>query len=281
MTIQTAQNYCQRKTEQSGSNFYWGLLGLSKAQQAAFYALYAYCREVDDIVDDIPDKQQAETLLDQWAKELKRLPKKQATTPIGIALQTAQQKFNLENTLLETILTGMRMDLNHQGFATQVELEHYCYHVASAVGLLAIEIFGYQNPKTKNYAINLGMALQLVNIIRDVGEDAKRGRVYLPKNLLRAYELTPEDILEQQPSGKLSACLYTLSETTEQFFEQAFHALPKEDAKSQRSGLIMGNIYREILHKLTEQNFPVFQQKIRLTKLHKSWVILKTFLNRY
>lgn len=274
--------YCQQKAAQSGSSFYYSFRFLQPKQQQAIIAVYAFCREVDDIVDNYSDRSIAQQKLLWWATELERVfPESADETappehPVGKALYSAKQNFKLQKYLFEEILQGMMMDLNYQGYQTFDDLRLYCHCVASAVGLIAAEIFGYQNPRTLEYARSLGMAFQLVNIIRDIGEDATRGRVYLPETELAKFSLTPEDILSKRYSDNFLALMRFQAERARSYYQKALEALPEVDKYTQRSGLMMAEIYFTLLKEIEKLNFQVFHQRVSLTPIRKLWLAWKT-----
>ena len=191
----TPDEYCRDKASKSGSSFYYSFLFLPEQKRQAIIALYAFCREVDDAVDETSDAQVARTQLEWWREEVSRTFKGEATHPVGKALQISLQYFDLHEEYFMEIIDGMEMDLDQFSYDEFKNLALYCHRAASVVGLLSVEIFGYQNRKTLNYAENLGMALQLTNIIRDVREDAERGRIYLPQDELTQFKVKTEDLL--------------------------------------------------------------------------------------
>ena len=248
-----SDKYCREKTAKSGSSFYYSFLFLPTEQKKAIMAVYAFCREVDDIVDECTDKEIAQKKLAWWHTEIDRVFTDQPQHPVGKALAQIKDRFSLKKHLFKEILQGMSMDLSYQGYQTFEDLRLYCHCVASAPGLLAAEIFGYTNPNTLEYAKNLGIAFQLVNIIRDVGEDANRCRIYLPEDELAKFSLTPQDILEK-----------------------ALLTLPEADKYDQRCGLIMAAIYFVLLSEIEKLHFKILDQRVSLTPLRKLWIAWKT-----
>lgn len=272
----TPDEYCQNKTAKSGSSFYYSFLFLPKQQRQAIMALYAFCREVDDVVDDTLDVDIARTKLDWWRQEVDRIYLNQATHPIGKALTTAISHYDLSQKHLQEIIDGMAMDLTQFSYADFSELTLYCHRVASVVGLLSVEIFGYQNPATLDYAENLGMALQLTNIIRDVREDAERGRVYLPQDELRQFGVDVDAVLALKSSPELINLLKFQADRAQQYYQQAMSALPDSDRYTQRTGIIMGQIYQATLQEIVKDDFQVMQHRVSLTPLRKLWIAWKT-----
>lgn len=276
INMDNANQYCREKAAKSGSSFYYSFLFLPPEQQQAIMALYAFCREVDDIVDECTDKELAAQKLAWWHEEIDRVFTNQPQHPVGKVLANSKDRFSLKKHLFEEILQGMNMDLSYQGYQTFEDLRLYCHCVASAPGLLAAEIFGYQNPNTLEYAKNLGLAFQLVNIIRDVGEDANRGRIYLPEDELVQFSLTPQDILEKKHTQNFQDLMTYQATRARSYYEKALQTLPETDKYSQRSGIIMAEIYFTLLKEIEKLNFKVLHQRVSLTPLRKLWIAWKT-----
>lgn len=272
----TPDQYCQDKTARSGSSFYYSFLFLSDQQRQAITALYAFCREVDDIVDDIEETDVARAKLNWWREEIARVFQQQASHPIGHALTTAVKHYDLQQDHFLAILSGMEMDLTHFSYDTFEDLTLYCYRVAGVVGLLSAEIFGYDDPDTLAYAEKLGLALQLTNIIRDVREDAERGRVYLPQDEMTQHGIELDGILALQSSPALITLLKYQTERAQDYYQQAYDLLPDTDRYSQRTGLIMANIYQTILQEIAEDGYQVMQHRVSLTPLRKLWIAWRT-----
>ena len=270
--------YCQEKCAKSGSSFYYSFLFLPPERRQAIMALYAFCREVDDVVDECSDLSLASTKLVWWRMEVQRVAEKQATHPVGLALQAVAPGINLPSEQLLEIIDGMEMDLQQSRYLDFRGLSLYCYRVASVVGLLAAEIFGYQDRQTQKYAHDLGMAFQLTNIIRDVGEDARRGRIYLPMDELKQFNVPAADILNARYSDNFTALMQFQYERAQRYYEQAFALLPAVDRKNQRPGLIMAAIYRTLLEEIRGENFQVLHQRISLPATRKLWLAAKTWI---
>ncbi|MDR1889353.1 MAG: presqualene diphosphate synthase HpnD [Zoogloeaceae bacterium] len=273
----TPNDYCQQKAAASGSSFYPGFLFLPPPRKRAIMALYAFCREVDDIVDDSTEASLAAIKLAWWREEIERIQSKTPQHPVGLALQEAGKNFNLPAKHLLEIIDGMEMDLRQARYPDFKALSLYCYRVASVVGLLSAEIFGYRDERTLAYAHDLGMALQLTNIIRDIGEDARRGRIYLPVDELQRFDVPAADLLNNRYSENFVALMQFQYQRAEQYYGQAFAQLPAIDRKSQRPGLIMAAIYRTLLQEIRADNFQVLHQRISLPPLRKIWLALKTW----
>lgn len=277
--IQQAHDYCKSKVAASGSSFYYSFMFLAPEQRVAITALYAFCREIDDIVDECTDATIASQKLLWWSSEIDRIFNTTPQHPIGIALAPAVRDFGLQRLWFDEIIQGMAMDLRYQGYKTFDDLKLYCHCVASTVGMLAASIFGYSNPNTLEYAKKLGLAFQLVNIIRDIGEDARRGRIYIPEDELLAFGVSPQEILqlnltEPQKFHALASKLATIARS---YYSDALLALPPEDRCSQRSGIIMAEIYFCILAEIEHDNFMVLNKKISITPLRKLWVAWRTW----
>lgn len=272
----TADQYCKDKAAKSGSSFYYSFLFLPELQRQAIIALYAFCREVDDTVDEISDADVARIKLEWWRAEIAQTFKGEATHPVGKALQTAIQNFDLHEEYFMEIIDGMAMDLDQFTYQQFKHLALYCHRAASVVGLLSVEIFGYRDRNTLKYAENLGMALQLTNIIRDVREDAERGRIYLPQQDLQQFNVKTKDVLDLKSSEELIACLKFQTDRARQYYQQAMDALPDSDRYSQRTGLIMAAIYQATLDEIEQDGFQVMQHRVSLTPLRKLWIAWRT-----
>lgn len=265
----TPQQYCQQKTRESGSSFTLSFRFLSSDKRDAMTALYAFCREVDDVVDECTDYQIAQTKLAWWKQEIQRLFHETPQHPVTQALRPVITQFGLQESHLIEIIDGMQMDTQYNRYADFEQLQLYCYRVASVVGLLSAQIFGYHNPQTQDYAHDLGMAFQLTNIIRDIGEDARRGRIYLPLDELEAAGVTEDQILHSQPSPQLQALLMQQIERADHYYDKALSQLAAEDRKAQRPGLMMAAIYRALLNEIRQEPQLVLTHKIALPPFRK------------
>lgn len=273
--------YCEQRTAASGSSFYHSFRCLKPAQRRAITALYAFCREVDDAVDDTDDPIEARDRLDFWRSEINALDHGAPTHPISLALQDVRINGDsalLQSELLHEIIDGMEMDLERDRYANFTELRLYCYRAASVVGLLAAEIFGYQDRRTLKYAHDLGMAFQLTNIIRDVGDDARRGRIYLPQDELARFDVPEAALLAGTPVPGLDSLMRFQAQRAQEFYHRAYAQLPDCDRKAQRPGLIMAAIYRTLLGEITRADFPVLGEPHQLGRAHKLWIVLVTWL---
>lgn len=272
----TPQEYCQDKAAKSGSSFYYSFRFLPEKRRDAIIALYAFCREIDDVVDEIPDHNIATIKLQWWRDEIKRLFHSEATHPVTKALKIHLVSFNLAEEYFQEIIDGMAMDLEFDTYPTFKELSLYCYRVASVVGLLSVEIFGYEDRKTLKYAHDLGMAFQLTNILRDVYEDAIRGRIYIPQEDLQRFNVTMDDLLKKQTTDNIIELFKFQKQRAEEYYQKAFAQLPDSDRHSQRSGIIMAAIYQATLEEIEKDGFRVLEHRIRLTPLRKLWIAWKT-----
>ena len=265
-------DYCQDKAARSGSSFYYSFMFLPADRRQAITALYAFCREVDDVVDECHDLSLAQTKLEWWRQEVGRVYNGTPTHPVGLALKDVIKGFRLPQEQLLEIIDDMAMDLSQTRYLDFKGLQLYCYRVASVVGLLAAEIFGYQDRQTLKYAHDLGLAFQLTNIIRDVGEDARRGRIYLPIEDLQRFNVPAKDLLEARYSEQFRELMAFQAERAEKFYDQAFAQLPAIDRKAQRPGLVMAAIYRTLLREIARDGFMVLDRRTSLTPLRKVWL---------
>jgi phytoene synthase len=270
--------YCQQKTVQSGSSFYYSFLFLPQERRRAITALYAFCREVDDIVDETTDGSVARIKLAWWRTEIAQLYAGAPTHPVSLALKPHLQAYDLKQEHLLAIVDGMEMDLDQSRYLDWPGLRKYCWHVAGVVGILSASIFGVTDPNTLLYAEKLGLAFQLTNIIRDVGEDARKGRIYLPVNELQQFGVTAADILNFRHTDKFEALMKFQAARAQGFYDEALGLLPKADRRPQRPGLMMAAIYRTLLDEIERDGFHVLNQKISLTPLRKLWLAWKTYV---
>jgi len=271
--------YCEDKARQSGSSFYYSFRFLPYDKRRAITALYAFCREVDDVVDECSDPGVARTTLNWWRSEVAAIYGGTPQHPVCRALVPLVQQFSLPQEHLLEIIDGMEMDLERQSYPDFKSLQLYCYRVASVVGLLAAEIFGYSDRKTLKYAHDLGIAFQLTNIIRDVGEDARRGRIYLPQDELQQFGVNPSDILNARETENFQKLMQFQIERARHFYHQAFDELPAVDRKAQRTGLIMAAIYQATLDAVVATGCHVLRERVSLGTGHKLWLAFKTWLH--
>lgn len=274
----TPKQYCQEKAAKSGSSFYYSFMYLPKQKREAITALYAFCREVDDVVDECTELKVAQVKLAWWKDEVRNLYLKKPIHPVTKALEPVIQQFQLDEEHFHEIIDGMEMDLNFNRYEDYKQLQLYCYRVASVVGILSAQIFGFENRKTLKFAHDLGMAFQLTNIIRDVGEDARRNRIYLPLDELAKFNVTEDDILKSRESDAVKRLLDAQIERAEMYYDKALNELPAEDKKSQRVGLIMTAIYRTLLREIKADGAEkVLNARISLGTLRKLWIAFSTW----
>jgi phytoene synthase len=270
--------YCQQKAAASGSSFYYSFLFLPSERRRAITALYAFCREVDDIVDEVADVGVARTKLAWWRTEVANLFAGHPQHPVTKALAPFTASHGIDAGRMNEIIDGMEMDLVYHRYPDFDSLKLYCHRAAGVVGQLSASIFGYSEASTLEYAESLGIAFQLTNIIRDVGEDARRGRVYLPQDELARFGLTPEDILERKGGEPFVKLMRFQSERAQSYYDLAFSKLAPADRRSQRAGFIMAAIYRTLLDEIQRDDFQVLEQRVTLTPMRKLWIAWKTWV---
>lgn len=272
------QEYCQQKAAASGSSFYYSFLFLPAERRRAITALYAFCREVDDVVDEGLDPQLAAIKLAWWRTEVGNMFAGNPQHPVTKALGALKDQFSITAGRLNEIIDGMEMDLNQTRYLDWAGLERYCYRVAGVVGLLAAGIFGYRDARTLDYARHLGIAFQLTNIIRDVGEDARKNRIYLPMEDMKQFAVSAADILQSRHTPEFKRLMAFQAERARSHYRQAAAALPAGDRRAQRPGLIMAAIYRALLDEVERDGFRVLEQRTSLTPLRKFWIAWKTWV---
>jgi phytoene synthase len=275
----TPDQYCQDKAAQSGSSFYYAFLFLPPERRRAITALYAFCREVDDAVDEPTDPAVASAKLAWWRKEVASLYAGAAQHPVTQALAPAVTAFNIRESDLSEIMDGMEMDLQQTRYLDFEGLRLYCHRVAGVVGQLAARIFGFSNERTLEYAERLGLAFQLTNILRDVGEDARKDRIYLPMDELKRFEVPVSDILQGRHTENFARLMAFQAERVDRCYAQAYEALPREDRKAQRPGLVMAAIYETLLDEIRRDGFQVLKQRTALTPVRKLWIAWKTWVS--
>jgi 15-cis-phytoene synthase len=274
----TPDEYCQQKAAASGSSFYYSFLFLPRERRLAITALYAFCREVDDVVDETSDPQLASTKLAWWKVEVANLYAGNPQHPVSKALLPFIEKYSISKENLGEIIDGMEMDLTQSRYLDWPGLELYCHRVAGVVGLLAASIFGYRDARTLEYARELGIAFQLTNIIRDVGEDARKNRIYLPMDDMKRFGVPAADILNARDTPGFRDLMAFQTQRAKNYYAKAFAALPAQDRKAQRAGLIMAAIYRTLLDEIERDGFRVLAQRTSLTPLRKLWIAWKTWI---
>jgi phytoene synthase len=289
LQLRAAYAVCRSITRASAKNFYYGFLVLPRRKRDALCAVYAFMRKADDISDDpgLSDRDKR-ARLEAWMEDFHAVDAgKQTDDPVLLALSNAKQRFKIPVHLLEKLVYGTTMDLQDQTAAPAVpgeplvmyptfqDLYQYCYHVASVVGLVCICIFGYRHPRAEKLAERTGIAFQLTNIIRDVGEDARRGRIYLPVAELQQFDVKAHEILQGRYSERFTALMRFQAERAERCYAEALALLPAADRATQKPGLMMASIYRTLLREIAHENFQVLHQRIQLTPLRKFWLAWK------
>lgn len=270
--------YCQDKAAASGSSFYYSFRFLPENRRLAITALYAFCREVDDIVDECNDTNVALTKLNWWRQEIKDLFQGQPHHPVSHALAPAIREFNLPAEQFQEIIDGMEMDLTMHRYEDFKSLRLYCHRVAGVVGELSAIIFGYTERATLRYAADLGLAFQLTNIIRDVGEDARRNRIYLPIDELAKFNVPASDILNARQTDNFKQLMEFQYQRAQEFYDLAFSELPQADRKAQKTGLVMAAIYRTLLEEIRHDGYLVLTQRTALTPVRKLWIAWRTWI---
>jgi len=272
----TPDDYCQQKAAQSGSSFYYSFMFLPPERRRGIVALYAFCREVDDVVDEVTDPEVARAKLAWWRREIAAAYDGSPQHPVAQALQPVVARFALPQAHLQTIVDGMAMDLEQARYPDFAGLETYCHKVAGVVGLLSAEIFGLTEARTQDYARDLGIAFQLTNIIRDVGEDARRGRIYLPQDELARFGVAPSTLLRAEGGDAFRDLMAFQVERARSWYDRALAALPAADRRAQKTGLIMAAIYRTLLDEIARDSDAVLRGRVSLTPLRKLWIAWKT-----
>jgi phytoene synthase len=271
----TPEQYVQQKAAASGSSFYYAFLFLPKPRRAAITAFYAFCREVDDVVDDAVDPGVAATKLAWWQSEVAKSFAGQPSHPVMQALMPLAAEYKIEARHLQSVIEGCQMDLSQTRYLDYPGLQRYCHLVAGEVGEVAAQIFGQTQPQTTAYAHKLGQALQLTNIIRDVGEDALRDRIYLPVNELQRFDVKAHEILKRTYSDRFTALMQFQAQRAHGLYDEALALLPDADRRAQKPGLMMAAIYRALLREIERDNFQVLHQRVSLTPLRKLWLAWK------
>lgn len=271
----TPIQYCYQKTKASKSNFSWTFYFIKKESRDALIALYAFCREIDDIVDETLDLEIARKKLYWWKNEVNNLFHATPQHPVTKSLVQFIQKYELNEAYFLEIIDGMEMDLKFNRYESFKQLQLYCYRVAGVVGILCVKILGFKNQGTLKYAHDLGIALQLTNIIRDIGEDARKNRIYIPLDEINQFNISEDDILEHKENKNISNLLHYQIQRAESFYEAAYKKLPSEDINTQIPGLMMGKVYETLLHEIKrDKPEQTLNHKIKLPPLRKVLVII-------
>jgi 15-cis-phytoene synthase len=269
------QQYVQEKAAASGSSFYYAFLFLPPPRRAAITAFYAFCREVDDVVDEVTEVDIAHRKLAWWDAEVAQAFAGKATHPVMQALMPCVPEYGIEEAQLHAVIQGCRMDLEQTRYLAYPNLQQYCHLVAGVVGEVSARIFGQTQAQTARYAQTLGQAFQLTNIIRDVGEDAMRGRIYLPVDELQRFDVKAHEVLKRTYSDRFTALMRFQAERAHALYDEALALLPAEDRRAQKPGLMMASIYRTLLREIERDGFQVLHQRVSLTPLRKFWLAWK------
>jgi phytoene synthase len=276
----TPQQYVQDKAARSGSSFYYAFRFLAPPRRAAITAYYAFCREVDDVVDEMRDPGVAASKLQWWRQEVAQAYAGSPSHPVTQALMPCAADFDIEPPHLLQVIDGCEMDLQQTRFLDWPGLQRYCDLVAGVVGEVAANIFGRSQAQTVAYAHRLGLAMQMTNIIRDVGDDARRGRIYLPVDELQRFGVKAAEILRRDApwgySDRFEALMRFQAERAHRLYDEAMALLPEADRRAQKPGLMMANIYRTLLREIEAQGFQVLHQRTSLTPLRKLWIASRT-----
>jgi phytoene synthase len=274
----TPIQYCYEKVKESKSNFTWTFYFISKNRRDALISLYAFCREIDDIVDNTIDLEVATAKINWWKNEINRLFHETPQHPVTKSLFNFIDTYELNEAYFLEMLDGMEMDLKFNRYESFKQLQLYCYRVAGVVGILCVKILGFKNQTTLKFAHDLGIALQLTNIVRDVGEDARKNRIYIPLDELHQFNVSEDDILKFQENKNISNLLIYQIERAENFYKSAYEKIPKEDVNSQIPGLLMGKIYETLLLEIKrDRPEQTLNHKVILPPFRKMLVIFKCF----
>ncbi|MEY2735094.1 MAG: hypothetical protein RLZ58_503 [Pseudomonadota bacterium] len=271
----TPQEYVQQKAAASGSSFYYAFLFLPPPRRAAITAFYAFCREVDDVVDEVQDAGVARTKLSWWRSEVAKAFAGEPTHPVMKALMPLAADYRIEAPQLLAIIDGCEMDLEQTRYLDYIGLQRYCHLVAGVVGEVAARIFGQTEDRTTEYAHKLGLAFQLTNIIRDVGEDALRGRIYLPVSELQQFDVKAHEVLQRLHTPRFVELMRFQAQRAHTLYDEALALLPEIDRRSQKPGLMMASIYRTLLREIERDGFLVLDRRTSLTPLRKLWLAWK------
>ena len=276
----TPEQYVQQKAARSGSSFYYAFLFLPPPRRAAITAFYAFCREVDDVVDEVGDASVAAAKLAWWRSEVAASFDGRPSHPVMLALMPQVATFGITPTHLSTVIDGCQMDLEQTRYLDYPALAQYCHRVAGVVGEVAAGIFGRSEDATVAYAHRLGLAMQLTNIIRDVGDDARRGRIYLPMSELQRFDVKAHELLRTSApyayGERFDALMRFQAERAHGCYDEACALLPEADRAAQKPGLMMANIYRTLLREIEAGGFQVLHQRVSLTPLRKLWIAMRT-----
>ncbi|GKS57870.1 phytoene synthase [Nitrospira sp.] len=276
-----AQDYCTAVTKRSGSNFYYSFLFLPRERREAMYTVYAFCKEVDSAVDEPPPGSRPQDELARWRAELAAAYSGAPHLPVTVSLAKHARRFHIPQTLFEELIQGVEMDLRISRYRTFEELYQYCYRVASVVGLICLRIFGTESPRAEEYAVQLGLAFQLTNILRDLGVDAEQGRIYLPLDDLARFGYTEDDLLARRETPAFLELMRFECARAHDYYDQArasLEALPAADRRALTVAEIMRGVYSRILQRIETSHYRVFGPRIRLSSPHRLGVAAATWI---
>lgn len=265
-------------TKESNTNFYYSFFSLPAEKRKALYAIYALCRSLDDVVDESPGRLEASEALLKWTTEIVNMYQGTPSHPLTVALKPYIEWYSIPQKYFLELIKGVEMDLTKNRYNTFDELHRYCYRVASVVGLICAEVFGYQNAVTLGYAVDLGIALQLTNILRDIKADAANGRIYLPLEDLRRFGYTEEDLFSSIYNQAFVEMMRFEAARAWSYYKRAEETLPREDRKAMVAAEIMRAIYSRLLQKIEAAKYDVFSLPPRLTKTQKLYIAFRTWL---
>jgi phytoene synthase len=272
----TPAAYVQQRAAKSGSSFYYAFLFLPPPRRAAITAFYAFCREVDDVVDEVEDSGVARAKLAWWRSEVAASFSGRPSHPVSEALMPHAPVYGIEARHMYAVIDGCQMDLDQSRYLDFMALQRYCHLVAGVVGEVASGIFGRTQASTLEYAHKLGQAMQLTNIIRDVGDDARRGRIYLPMTELKQFDVKAHEVIARAYSERFVALMKFQAARAHRTYEEAFALLASADRAAQKPGLMMANIYRALLQEIEADGFQVLHQRTSLTPIRKLWIAMRT-----
>ncbi len=268
--VYSAYQVCQQITKREAKNFYYGFISLPEPKRRAIHAAYAFSRQCDDAVDSQGLHTEKLLALEEASIRLHQCYAGNPTDPVMLALHDAVTRYHIPSTYFEALLEGMAMDIETTRYRTFEELRAYCYRAASVIGLICLEIFGYRQPQAKTFAIDLGIAMQLTNILRDLKEDAERGRIYLPQQELRDFGVSEEDILTGHLTGQFRALMRYQVRRARKYFASGIRLLPLLPPRSRMCTAVLQGIYAAILERIEDADYDVFKKRISLSTLEKT-----------
>ena len=281
MTPSEAQRYCETVTKRSGSNFYYSFLFLPRSRREAMYAIYAFCKEVDSAVDEALPGSDPHEQLERWRRELNAVYQGRPTLPIAISLAEHVHRLHIPKDYFEDLLAGVEMDLTIRRYATFDDLSLYCYRVASVVGLICLHVFGTRSPHAREYAINLGLAFQLTNILRDLGTDADHGRIYLPLEDLSRFGYSEDHLLQKAYSPSFRELMKFECTRARDFYDKASRAadsLPAADRRPLTVAEIMRGVYARILDRIERSDYRVYGTRVSLSPSYRLAIAASVYL---